>query len=261
MLRRIIAVPALLLAVMSLHATAARAQDNYEIQVYGAETVPAGATMFELHSNYTLTGRRDVEDGMLPTKHALHETLEITHGMTPWFEVGFYAFTSARAGDGWQWVGDHIRPRVGIPDDWHWPVGASLSMEVGYQRPEFSEDTWSVELRPIIDKQVGRWYASFNPTLERSLRGANAAKGFEFSPNAAVTADITPVVNLGLEYYGALGPLGHIDPGAVQEHQLFGAVNLNVSPVWEINFGVGAGLTRPTEHRIVKLILGRRVGG
>src|SRR5947207_11497312 len=29
------------------------AQDNYEIQVYGSETVPAGATMVELHSNIT----------------------------------------------------------------------------------------------------------------------------------------------------------------------------------------------------------------
>ena len=26
------------------------AQDNYEIQVHGSETVAAGATMFELHS-------------------------------------------------------------------------------------------------------------------------------------------------------------------------------------------------------------------
>ena len=135
--RRITVVAALLLAV----ASRAHAQDNYEIQVYGAETVPTGATMFELHSNYTLSGRRAVEDGMLPTNHALHETLEITHGMTPWFEVGFYAFTSARSGDGWQWVGDHIRPRIRVPDGWHWPVGASLSMEVGYQRPEFSDDT------------------------------------------------------------------------------------------------------------------------
>ena len=31
---------------------AARAQDNYEIQVYAAETVTPGVTMFELHSNY-----------------------------------------------------------------------------------------------------------------------------------------------------------------------------------------------------------------
>ncbi|MGH9528291.1 MAG: hypothetical protein ACRD2S_00050, partial [Terriglobales bacterium] len=32
---------------------AAYAQDNYEIQVYGSDLVPAGNTMVELHSNFT----------------------------------------------------------------------------------------------------------------------------------------------------------------------------------------------------------------
>src|SRR5258708_6376983 len=57
-----------------------RAQDNYEIQVYGSETVPAGRTMVELHSNYTISGERDIVNGVFPSEHALHETLEITHG-------------------------------------------------------------------------------------------------------------------------------------------------------------------------------------
>jgi hypothetical protein len=34
--------------------TAAYAQENYEIQVYGAPTMTKGQTMFELHSNFTL---------------------------------------------------------------------------------------------------------------------------------------------------------------------------------------------------------------
>jgi hypothetical protein len=85
------------------------------------------------------------------------------------FETGFYAFTSAQSGQGWQWVGSHIRPRVAIPESWHWPVGVGLSTEIGYQRPLFSSDTWTIEIRPIIDKKLGRWYWSFNPTFDRSL--------------------------------------------------------------------------------------------
>jgi len=91
------------------------AQDNYEIQVYPSETLEKGRTMVELHSNFTADGRRTTQNGVLPTHHAFHETLEITHGFTPWFETGFYVFTSARDGDGWQWVVDHIRPRVRVP--------------------------------------------------------------------------------------------------------------------------------------------------
>jgi len=139
-------------------ASVAAGQDNYEIQVYGAPTVEPHSTMFELHSNFTINGRKDFLDGMYPTNHAEHETIEITQGLNDWSEVGFYIFTSERSGQGAQWVGDHIRPRVRVPDSWGWPVGVSLSTEFGYQRSEFSEDTWDWEIRPIIDQTVGYWY-------------------------------------------------------------------------------------------------------
>ena len=105
-------VPALLLG--TLGAGLACAQDNYEIQVYGADLVPPGHTMVELHSNFTFEGSKTVTDGVLPDEHALHETIEITEGITPWFETGFYIFMSYRADEGYQWVGDHIRPRVAV---------------------------------------------------------------------------------------------------------------------------------------------------
>jgi hypothetical protein len=238
----------------------ASAQENYEIQVYGSETMPVATTMFELHSNYALEGRRHVEARMLPTHHALHETVEITHGFTPWFEIGTYLFTSAAPGQSWQVIGSHIRPRVRAPESWHWPVGASLSMEAGYQDRKYSTDSWSIELRPIIDKQLGAWYASFNPTLEHGLRGETSADGFEFAPNAVVNRDVTRKVNVGVEYYGGMGPIRDIAPRDEQEHQLFGVVNLDMGPDWEFNAGYGVGLTAPTEKRMVKVILGRRVG-
>ena len=248
----------LIAIVLLLAAAAARAQDNYEIQVYGSDTTDPGTTMLEFHTNYTLNGSRTVENGVLPTRHALHETFEITHGFNDWFETGFYIFTSARADRGWDWVGDHIRPRVRVPAKWNWPVGLSLSAEFGYQRPSYSVDTWSLELRPIIDKQLGKWYLSFNPTLEKAIIGANSTLGAEFSPNFKFSYQVTPKVAAGLEYYGALGPIDRFDPLAEQEHQLYPAFDLNVSPEWEINFGLGVGFTHSTDHLILKTIIGRR---
>jgi hypothetical protein len=100
----------------------ARAQDNYEIQVYGYDQVEPHHTMVELHSNFTIDGSKTVQNGILPTNHAEHETIEITHGFTDWFETGFYIFTYQRSGNGFQWVGDHIRPRFRVPKKWKWPV-------------------------------------------------------------------------------------------------------------------------------------------
>ena len=245
-------------ALLAISAAALRAQGNYEVQVYGSDTVPAGETMLEFHSNFTAAGTRSLVDGVLPTNHQFHETIEITHGFTPWFETGFYIFTSAQAGYGWKWVGNHIRPRFAVPESWRWPVGVSLSTEIGYQRPLYSPDTWTLEIRPIVDKQWKRWYVAFNPALERSLHGPGGKRGFEFSPNFKASYKLTRRVQGGLEYYGSLGPIGGFDPLREQQQQILPAIDLDLGPRWEFNFGVGIGMTRGTDHLLVKFILGRR---
>jgi hypothetical protein len=248
-----------LLAVIS-GASAVAAQDNYEIQVYGSDLVPTGATMFELHSNFTTRSGVDLSPGMFSTYHAEHETLEITHGFTDFFEIGYYNFTSLQPGEGFNWVGTHLRPRFSVPERWHWPVGVSFSQEFGYQRKEFSPDTWTWEFRPIVDQKLGRFYWAINPTVELSLKGENSGQGLQFSPNVTVGLDLTHRLNFALEYYGNFGPLSGFDPVAKTEQELFPAINYDFGPDWEFNLGVGVALTRPTDVVGLKMILGRRVG-
>ena len=234
------------------------AQGNYEIQVYPSETVEKNVTMFEFHTNFTVQGTKDFVDGVYPTNHQFHETLEITHGFTSFFETGFYLFSNIQSGVGWDFVGTHIRPRIAVPKEWHWPVGVSVSQEIGWQKPQYSPDTWTYELRPIIDKQVGKLYLSFNPTLDRALHGPDTSRGWEFSPNFKAGYDFTKKINAGIEYYGNLGPITGFDPFRDQQQQILPAIDLNLSPNWEFNAGVGVGVTRSTDHLLVKMIIGYR---
>jgi hypothetical protein len=243
--------------LLSLACAAAYGQGNYEIQVYGADTVPTANTMFELHSNFTARGHPGSRL-LAATNHAEHETVEITQGVNNWSEVGFYIFTTEQSGLGMQWVGDHIRPRVRVPPEWHWPVGLSLSQEIGYQRALFSPDTWTWEIRPIIDKQQGRFYWSVNPALERTLHGPDVKLGLDFSPAVKVSWDFTKVFTGGVEYYADYGSIRDIAALHDQQQMIFPTVDLNVSPDWEINFGVGIGPTAATDHWIFKGIIGRR---
>ena len=243
--------------LLLLACAAAYGQGNYEIQVYGADTVPTANTMFELHSNFTARGHPG-SPVLAATNHAEHETVEITQGVNNWSEVGFYIFTAEQSGLGMQWVGDHIRPRVRVPSEWHWPVGLSLSQEIGYQRALFSPDTWTWEIRPIIDKQQGRLYWSVNPALDRTLHGPDVKLGLDFSPAVKVSWDFTKFVTGGVEYYADYGSIRDIAPLHDQQQMIFPTVDLNVSPDWEINFGVGVGPTSATDHWIFKGIIGRR---
>ena len=248
----------LLILLFSISVLQLKAQANYEIQVYGSETVEKGRTMIELHTNNTLSGSKFTdEDGMLPTNHVQHETIEITHGWTPWFETGFYIFNSIGNDGRTAYVGSHIRPRVAAPEDWHWPVGVSLSLEFGFQKSAFDPNTASLEIRPIIDKKIDKVYISFNPTVDQSFRGPDQNKGLIWSPNLKASYDVTKVIALGFEYYGATGPFFMPDPWKEQDHQLFVAGDLNFDPNWEVNFGYGIG-SQAADKSIIKLIIGRR---
>jgi hypothetical protein len=233
-------------------------EEHFEIQVYGSATVPPGTTMLELHSNVAAQGTTRTANGIVPSQGAFHETIEITHGWTPWFETGFYLFTSIQPHGGWQWVGNHVRPRVRAPDSWELPVGLGLSTEIGYQQRSFSPDTWSLEIRPIIDKSWGPWYGAFNPVLDVAIKGEGVGQGPGFSPALKVSYAATPKISPGIEYYGAVGPIGGLDRFRDQQHQIFPVIDLDVGPRWEFNAGVGVGLTPSTDRLLFKLILGYR---
>lgn len=214
--------------------------------------------MVELHSNYTINGSKVSSGSELPTNHVIHETIEITHGWTTWFETGFYIFNSIGSDGRTAYVGSHIRPRVAAPASWNWPVGVSISTEFGFQKAAFDPSTCSLEIRPIIDKKWGRTYISINPTLEKNFAGPDTGEGFIFSPNVKGSYDVSKSVALGLEYYGSTGPFFNYDPIQQQQHQLFLATDLNINPKWEFNAGAGYGFTSSTNKAIVKMIIGRR---
>ena len=232
-------------------------QADNEIQVYSSPTIQKGWTIFELHSNHTFRG----SDYLIDSKsaHWTNETLEITHGVAKNFEIGFYTFTGFAPRGGYQYLGNQIRPRVTVPGEWKWPVGASLSAEFGFFRPDKdSKFIWQGEIRPIVDKTVKNWYFTFNPNIEFAISGDN--KGVGITPQFKTVYTIKKKVGVGIEYYAALGSFKVILPGRLQEHLIGPMIDLYVDPNWEVNTGVLFGLTKNSNHQVVKLLLGRRIG-
>jgi len=243
----------------SLLLLSVKSQDNYEIQVYGSSTQAKGSAIFELHSNYFINGIKESSNGVYPTHHAVHKTIEITQGLSDIAELGFYLFTNFTPSHGYHFVGIHIRPRIRAPDRWDLPVGLSLSAEFGWQKPEYSEDTWNIELRPIIDKQWKDFYVSFNPTFGFALKSpySNAVPSFE--PSLKMNYRVFTHGALGMEYYGGMGQVTHFDKWAEQGHTLYVAYDMLDNVNWEFNAGLGFGLTPATDKLVAKVILGRRI--
>ncbi|MCX6211571.1 MAG: hypothetical protein NT104_03295 [Bacteroidetes bacterium] len=226
------------------------AQDAGEIQVYGSATTPKYTTIIELHSNYTFKGPKSNEK-----YHPLLETIEITSGLSKDFELGFYIFTYNNNGK-LQYTGSHIRPRVKAPDSWNWPLGVSLSTEIGFDKDPFTnEKDWGAEIRPIFDKTIGDHYWSFNPSLGVSFTNNEVL----FEPNLKYAYASSKKASIGFEYFGNTGKL--LSPYKLpnQEHQLYAVVDLYLHPLYEFNFGIGKGLTESANGLNVKCFVGRRI--
>ena len=247
----------LFLSLILLVPTIVFAQADNEIQVYASPTVGDKLTIFELHSNYTFKGPKDLPDPK--SAHYLNESLEITHGFGNNFEMGLYIFTTYTPDGKYEYLGSHIRPRITAPQSWKWKVGASLSAEFGFFRPSSNQPFyWEGEIRPVIDKTIQRWYFSINPNMDFVLNGDN--KHFGFGPQIKTVYTIQQKIGVGFEYYTSIGNFQKIDPINEEEHLLGPMIDLYLNPRWEFNAGFLFGLTPKSNQQILKILIGRRVG-
>ncbi len=149
---------------------AAHAQGNYEVQVYGSDLVTPRATMVELHSNFTLAGTKTAMAECcrptMPNMRRWRSRMASTNGSRP-ASISSPAFKPMEVGCGWARTSGRASP---FPKNTIFRWGISISNEIGYQRPIFSGDTWTWEIRPIIDKKRGNGIGrSIRRSISRSM--------------------------------------------------------------------------------------------
>ena len=245
--------------ILALTAVAARAQDTFEIQVYEYETVPKGMWNLETHINYIGKGTKSFEGTVAPTNNQFHLTYELTRGITDYFETAAYLVLAHRPGGGYEYAGWRIRPRWRLPQSWGLPVDTSVSVEVGFPRKQYEENSVTLEIRPIIEKKLGRYQIDFNPVFSHALRGPKG-EGWDFEPGVRLAYELNRRLDLSLEYYGGIGPLGDLLPTDQQVHQLFPGGDLKFGENVVVNFGVGFGATEAGNRLVYKMRIGYLFG-
>jgi hypothetical protein len=234
----------------------ADAGDPFEIQVYDGTANEQGVPGLELHTNEWATGHRTATPPLLPLHGQFHATLEPSFGILPIWEVGAYVQMAVRGDDGAvDWAGIKLRSKFVTPPDWHPHLRMGVNLEVSYLPAGYDPDQWGSEVRPILAWHDPDWLFAFNPIFDMSLAGAGASLGPDFQPAFKAARNVGPVA-LGLEYYGTFGPVGARLPLDEQEHYIYEVLDVIGVERWELNFGVGEGLTTASAGITVKCILG-----
>lgn len=245
-----------LAAVAALWASPARAIDPFEIQVYDGTANAPGVPGLELHVNSVAVGTTTAASPEYPQNHQTHLTLEPSLGLLPWWEIGGYFQVALRGDQAFDYAGVKLRNKFVLPpsEGRRWRLG--INVEFSYLPQGYDRGRWANELRPIVAWENERFALALDPILDTPLAGPDSGQGPSFEPCAMAVYKLGEVVSLGVEYYANLGPLRGFVPWKEQEQYVYEVVNLLSIPHFELNVGVGQGLTDASNPLVFKAILG-----
>ncbi len=228
-----------------------------EIQVYLDDLNDPGRYSLQLHINATPVGITTPEyPGESLPAQSERLTPEFAYGLTSDLEAGAYlplvhesdgTFTAAGIKLRLKWV--PIRPAEQAPG-----LFAGVNGELSQVQYRFDPDRRTFELRPILGWRNERWLFATNPVLDFALLGPAKGSAPVFEPSFKVAYTVAPGIATGIEYYSELGPINAFEPWSDQENTLYWAIDIDRKP-WNINFGIGHGLTPSTDQWTVKLII------
>jgi len=257
---RLIAIGSLLASSL-LCTNPAKAQiDPWEFEVYPYATESRG--MLEIETNNAVVanghsqGGEGTAGGSFRSQGMWYNGNEMTFGLTDRIETAAYLNFSQPAGHGFWWAGNKFRVRGRLFDEETLPVNLGWYAELEWHKaPQFDDAELELELKPIIEKDFGRLALVLNPVFEKPLYGSGHDQGFEFGYRNGAYYRWRRYLSPGVEFYGGVGLMNDTDPLSEQQHYIFPVLWGEFPNGLEYNVGPGFGLTRGSDHVIMKFNL------
>jgi len=242
----------LLAAAVFSAAAAQPAKATDEIQVYNAGIAAPGQFTIQQHLNYVPLGVKEPPfPGGLISHNSINGTPEFAYGVTDWWEVGLYLPFAIKDQ---QFLSDAFKLRTlfVLPNAEQRNFFYGVNFEFSNTMPKFSQSRFGLEIRPIIGVRNADWEFIVNSIVDVSFGKYGEA---DFTPAARVARKLAPDTFVGLEYYADFGEIGNFSKLADQQHTLFAVTDFKLG-VFDVDFGVGYGLTPASDRWVVKTIIG-----
>lgn len=246
--------------VMALWVRPALAQvDPFELEVYRYQTEGKGVVELEALNSFIPKGHTQADSGTssgdFASDRMYRTSLELTYGLTEKVEAAAYLNLAHPNGSSMQYAGSKFRLRGSLFEQGQLPVDLGWYAELEWHKtPEFDGSELELELRPIIEKDIGPFEINLNPKFEKAvLVGPDKNKGFEFGYAAGLYYNYRRWLSPGLEFYGGAGLIDDSDPLSDQQHYIVPVIRGEFRSGIEYSLGPGIGLTRGSDQVAFKL--------
>ncbi len=252
----LLAAIAVLLAVRQ----AAAQVDAWEFEVYPYATEPRGMLELEMLNAVVPDGHRQpgrgTSGGAFPSQATWYNAYELTYGLTDRIEASAYLNLTQTSGHGLWWSGDKFRLRGRLFNEETLPINLGWYAELEwFKTPQFDDEDLELELRPIMERDLGRLSLVANPIFEKVLVGPGRNHGFEFGYRNGIYYRWMRYLSPGVEFYGGAGLIDDTDPLSEQQHYIFPVLWGKLPHGIEYSVGPGIGLTRGSDRVLVKINL------
>jgi len=225
-----------------------------EIQVYMDEMSAPGKSGVDVHNNFVFQGAKVPSYvGEQPPAHVYRLTPEFYYGLTDTLEAGLYVLTTHPAGGDTHVDGAKVRIKYIAPHDKEQGLFFGANLEVGRTSLRVSPTPWNAELKGILGYRTGPWTVAVNPNIDGSVSPHGGP--VTFGVDAKVAYEINAKTQLGLETYNELGPIAHLDALSANGKYVFAVLDREFDR-FDLNIGLGRGVTRDADRWLLKFIVG-----
>lgn len=226
-----------------------------EIQVYDGGLAAPGVFNLTWHNNFTPHGiATPAFGGAVVADRSWNGVPEWAYGVTSWFEAGLYMPLYTYDKDsGWGLDGFKLRTLFAVAnaDDRTFFYGANF--EFSFNAHRWDQTRFTSEIRPIVGWHLRPFDIIVNPIFDTAYDGL---RNLEFVPATRIAYNASPAWALAVEEYADFGPVHGFLDRAEQVHQLYAVVD-HTGGAFDVEAGVGFGLTGASDHLTLKLILSR----
>jgi hypothetical protein len=235
-------------------------------KVYDYQPTEAGEIEVGMWNSFILSSDVDYNyfGQTLSRQGLLAHSLELEYGLSnKWGIAAYFDFEDPK-GAGLK----HVRTKALMAhyaffDKGSRPVDIAIYLEYIFHNRNY-KDYEELEVRLILEKDVGPFRIDFNPIFEKKTSGSKVSEGVEFNYALGIyylnneegiyfTKNL--MVQPGIEIHGKMGEFSHIKKWENQQHYIFPTVDLFIGQRLHWHTGIGFGLTEASDKMIFKSIL------